>query len=185
MLLVCFLPYPPSPPGNSANQQLAIFEHWFEQSMSRSFDIFSRSLCSVVASVGASGQGWCRFHSMQKQITAFEWEGMAGGPVHIYSFWMQGGDGWQGRYKRRQAGQAGRYKIFLMLGGGGGLEGTHWSLYTFITHKRLPPSQQFSASQNADSILLTLNNSCPWAHLHSLSNETGIPLNGISVQSNH
>jgi hypothetical protein len=39
-----------------------------------------------------------------------------------------------------------------------GQEGTHRSLYIFITHKRLPPRQQFSASQDADSISLALNN---------------------------
>jgi hypothetical protein len=71
-----------------------------------------------------------------------------------------------------------------MFGGGGdvpGQEGTHWSLHTFITPKRPSPCPQFSASQDADSILLALYNSCPRAHLHSWSNETGIPLNGIAV----
>ncbi len=60
-----------------------------------------------------------------------------------------------GQYKRRRAGQ----NISDVGGGGGGRvgfpgqEGTHWTLYTFITHKRLPPCQQFSASQDAHSIL--------------------------------
>ncbi len=46
----------------------------------------------------------------------------------------------------------GSVQNFLMLGGGGGgQEGTHWSFYTFITHKRLPLCQQFSASQDAYS----------------------------------
>ncbi len=40
-----------------------------------------------------------------------------------------------------------------------GQEGTHWSLYTFITHKILSPRQQFSPLQNADSISSAFNNS--------------------------
>ncbi len=60
-------------------------------------------------------------------------------------------------------------------------EGTHWSLYTFITNKRLSLCHQFSASQNTSSISLALNNSCPRCHLHSWSNETVIPLNNITV----
>ncbi len=99
---------------------------------------------------------------------------------------LDAGWGWLAGPVQEEKSRPGRpVQNIFDVGGGGGLEGTHWSLYTFIAHTRLPPSQQFSASQDADSILLALNNSSPWAHLHSLSNETGIPLNGISVQSNH
>ncbi len=77
-------------------------------------------------------------------------------------------------HSMRRAGQAGWYKIFLMRGAYLPLclvrEGTHWSFYTFITHLRLPPPQQFSALQDADSLPLAL--SCPWSQLHSWSNET-------------
>ncbi len=41
-------------------------------------------------------------------------------------------------------------------------------------------AQQFSVLQDTDSILL--NNSFPRSHLHSWSNETVIPLKGITVQ---
>jgi hypothetical protein len=58
---------------------------------------------------------------------------------------------------------------------------THWSLYNIITHKRLSHRQQFSASQDADSISLALNNSCPRSHFHTGNNETIIPFSGFTV----
>jgi hypothetical protein len=69
------------------------------------------------------------------------------------------------------------FKVHLVqnisvFGGGSGQEGTHYSLYTFITHKRQPLCQQFSASQDADSISLALNNSCPRSHFHTGNNAT-------------
>jgi hypothetical protein len=102
---------------------------------------------------------------------------MAGGPVHT-SFECR--VGMAGRPVQEEKGRPGGpvQNISDVGGGGGGRggvpgqEGTHWTLYTFITHKRLPPCQQFSASQDALSIFLALNNSCPRAHLHSWSNET-------------
>ena len=68
------------------------------------------------------------------------------------------GWGWlAGRYKRRRAGQAGRYKIFLMWGASLlAQELTHLSLYNIITHKRLSPCQTFSGSLDADSIYMAL-----------------------------
>ncbi len=111
-------------------------------------------------------------------------------PCHVlFSAFEQGGrGGWlAGRYKRKRPGQAGRYKIFLMWGGGGilaslpGQEGTYWSYHTFITHEILSPCQHFCASQDTHSISLAVNNTCPRAHLHSWSNQTVIPLNGITV----
>ncbi len=59
---------------------------------------------------------------------------------------------------------------------------THSSLYNIITHKRLSPCQQFSASQDAHSISLALNDSCPRAHFHTGNNESRITFNGITVQ---
>ncbi len=107
----------------------------------------------------------------------------------MFSFWMRGGDRLAGRYKRRKPDQAGRYKIFLMWGVGGGLcpalsassvtDTLGW--YNIITHKRLSHRQQFSASQDADSISLALNNSCPRSHFHTGNNDTIIPLSGITV----
>ncbi len=130
-----------------------------------------------------SGQGGPRFHSSWHQHTPFEL-GVHGWQAGTYSFWMRG-DGW--RASTRGGGRAGT-KYFWCEGGWGwalaslpAQERTHWSLYTFITHKRLSPCQQFSAPQDAHSISLALNDSCPRAHLHSWSNETRIPLNGITV----
>jgi hypothetical protein len=115
----------------------------------------------------------------------------------VYNFYGGGGSlagryiqllcagwGWlAGRYKRRRAGQPGRYKIFLM-GGGASLpaqELTHWSLYNIITHKRLSPCQTFSGSLDADSIYMALNKTCPRFHFHTGNNETPITLSGITV----
>jgi hypothetical protein len=82
------------------------------------FKEFLRSLCIVVVREVYSGQGGRRFHSRWKQYTAFEWGCMAGGHVNSAFEW---GGGWlAGQYKRRRAGQAGPYKIFLMWGGGVG-----------------------------------------------------------------
>jgi hypothetical protein len=80
--------------------------------------------------------------------------------VHLLDAGGGGGGSLAGRYKESRAG---RYKIFLMLGGGegGGRTGkdvTHWSFYTFIRHKRVSPRQQFSALQDADCISSALNN---------------------------
>jgi hypothetical protein len=70
------------------------------------------------------------------------------------------------------------------VGGGASLpaqELTHCSLYNIITHKRLSHRQQFSASQDADSISVALNNSCPRSHFHTGNNATIIPLSGFTV----
>jgi hypothetical protein len=100
---------------------------------------------------------------------------MTGGAVHTA---FECRVGWlAGWYKRRRAGQVGRY----ILASQPGQEGTHRSLYTFMTHKRLPHRQQFSASQDADSISLALNNICPWSHFHTVNNAKVIPLNGLTV----
>jgi hypothetical protein len=106
-----------------------------------------------------------------------------------------GGDGCRAGTR----GQEGRYKLFLMLGGGGGRTGLsawsgmdmiretldmiHWSHYTFIPHKGLPPCQPFYGLQDAHSISLALNNCCPLCHIHSWNNETVIPLNGITINT--
>jgi hypothetical protein len=104
---------------------------------------------------------------------------MAGGPVQ--------------EEKARPGGPV--QNIFDVGGGGGGgrgilaslpgQEGTHRSLYTVIRLKRLPPRQQFSASRDAYSISLALNNICPRSHFHTGNNATGIPLNGFTVYSFH
>jgi hypothetical protein len=88
-------------------------------------------MCSVVVIGEASGQRVPGFYSRQQHLfcrLAFEC----------------GGGRLAGRYKRRKPDQAGRYKIFLMWGGGGegqlsslsAQELTHSSLYNIITHKR-------------------------------------------------
>ncbi len=100
---------------------------------------------------------------------------------------MRGGAGWRagtrGESQIRRAGT----KYFWCGGGEGQLsslsaqELTHSSLYNIITHKRWSPCQQFSASQDAHSISLALNDSCPWSHFHTGNNESRITFNGITV----
>ena len=128
-------------------------------------------MCSVLVRGEASGQRVPGFYSRQQNLLylAFEWGG--GGRL-------------AGRYKRRKPGQAGRYKIFLMWGGGASLpaqELTDWSLCNIITHKRLSPCQTFSGSLDADSIYMALNKTCPRFHFHTGNNETPITLSGITV----
>ncbi len=169
MLRVCPLHYPPPPPpGNSAsaNQQLYFLSTGL---ILRSFVILTRSLYNVVVRVEASGQGGCRFYSRQKQCLAFMGGGGNRWRAGTYRFCVQGGDGW--RASTRGEGQA-RRPVQNISDGGGGLslpaqELTHWSLYNIIMHKRLSHRQQFSASQDADSISLVLNNNCPQSHFHT------------------
>ncbi len=101
------------------------------------------------------------------RVALFECEWMAGGPVQEDT----------GR-------PGGPVQNISVGGGGGGRTGrsvTYWSLKNIITHRRLSPSQQFSASQDADSISLALNNSCPRSHFHTGNNATVILLSGITV----
>jgi hypothetical protein len=114
-------PPPPHPPTRqlSLSQSAVVFcEHWFDQFNLRSFANFVRSLYSVVVRVEASGHERRRFDSHQENSLSFMGEG-GGSLAGRYVQLLCAGWGWlAGRYKRRRAGQAGRYKIFLMWGGG-------------------------------------------------------------------
>jgi hypothetical protein len=112
-------PAPPHPPGNSAsaNQQLSFSQHWFDQSILRSFDNFVRSLCSVlVRLLVKEGAGSTPGGSSLQLLKGGKNAWRAG----TYSFCMQGRYGWRagtrGEGRARRAGK----KFFLMWGEGGG-----------------------------------------------------------------
>ncbi len=103
-------PPPPHPPGNSAsaNQQLTFAGTLVCLVYVINFFVkISWSLYSVVVRVEDSDPKERGFASRNQQV--------------LFSAFERGeGGGWlAGRYKRRRPGLAGRYKIFLMLGGGG------------------------------------------------------------------
>ena len=53
---------------------------------------------------------------------------------------------------------------------------------TPIPHRRLHLYYTFTGLQDAHTIYLALNRTCPRCHLHTWNNETLIPIIGITVQ---
>ncbi len=80
-----------------------------------------------------------------------------------------------------------RNKTFCCGGGGGGraqpglrIIVTYRKLITPIPHRRLHLYQPLAGSQEADTIYLALNRSCPWSHIN-LWSETLILIMGITI----